>query len=93
MSGCYVAQTGRSFETPALIRYFRSIGGDAVGMSTAPEAMLGHAAGLRVLGLSCITNWAAGISAKPLGIEEMKETFAAVMPRIRRLLLSYFGAG
>ncbi len=57
--GIYVAVSGPSYETPAEIRAFRQLGADAVGMSTVPEAILAHAAGLRVAGLSCITNAAA----------------------------------
>jgi len=59
--GVYLAVSGPSYETPAEIRAFRSWGADAVGMSTVPEAMVAHACGLRVAGLSCITNRAAGL--------------------------------
>jgi len=58
--GVYMAVTGPSYETPAEITAFRKMGADAVGMSTVPEAILAHAAGLRVAGLSCIANAAAG---------------------------------
>ena len=84
--GVYLALTGPTYETPAEIRAYRTLGADAVGMSTVPEAVLAGAAGLRVLGISCITNLAAGISATPLSHEEVAETSAAVMPR----LVGYF---
>ena len=64
--GVYAATAGPSYETPAEIAAFRTLGADAVGMSTVPEAMLAHAAGLRVAGLSCITNRAAGLASAPL---------------------------
>jgi len=58
--GVYLAASGPSYETPAEIRAYRTLGADAVGMSTVPEATLANAAGLRVAGISCITNFAAG---------------------------------
>jgi purine-nucleoside phosphorylase len=59
--GVYIAVTGPSYETPAEIRAFRTMGADAVGMSTAPEAIVARHMGLEVLGISCISNMAAGI--------------------------------
>jgi purine-nucleoside phosphorylase len=64
--GIYAALPGPSYETPAEIRYLQTIGIDAVGMSTVPEAIVARHMGLDVLGLSCISNMAAGISAQPL---------------------------
>ena len=64
--GTYVWVQGPQFETPAEIRMFAAWGGDAVGMSTVPETILARHAGLRVLGLSLITNMAAGLSSEPL---------------------------
>ena len=85
-SGVYFATRGPVYETPAEVRAWRMLGADAVGMSTVPEAVLAHAAGLRVSGVSCMTNFAAGISPHPLSHEEVTETTAATMPRMRALL-------
>jgi purine-nucleoside phosphorylase len=72
--GVYVALHGPSYETPAEIRYLRTIGADAVGMSTVPEALAARHIGLEVLGLSCITNMAAGVLPRPLVHDEVIET-------------------
>jgi len=72
--GVYVAVHGPSYETPAEIRAFRSMGADAVGMSTVPEAIAARHAGLEVLGISCITNMAAGVLPQPLVHDEVMET-------------------
>ncbi len=74
--GVYVAVSGPSFETPAEIRAFAGLGAHAVGMSTAPEAILANAAGLRVLGVSCIANRAAGFAGRPLTHEEIGDVMA-----------------
>jgi purine-nucleoside phosphorylase len=71
--GVYVGLAGPSYETPAEIRMLQRLGGDAVGMSTVPEVIVAQHAGLRVAGLSVITNRAAGLSAEPLSHEEVKE--------------------
>jgi purine-nucleoside phosphorylase len=71
--GVYLAVSGPSYETPAEIRAFRTLGADAVGMSTVPEVIAARHMGLRVLGLSCITNLAAGVSAKKLDHAEVLE--------------------
>jgi purine-nucleoside phosphorylase len=84
--GVYLATSGPAYETPAEIRAFRNLGADAVGMSTAPEAQLAHAAGLRVLGLSCITNFAAGISPAPLSHQEVTAATKGAMPRMKAVL-------
>src|SRR5207237_5557646 len=73
-SGVYLALSGPTYETPAEIRAFARLGADAVGMSTVPEAIVARQCGLRVAGLSCITNLAAGISKSPLSHEEVLET-------------------
>jgi purine-nucleoside phosphorylase len=87
--GIYAALTGPSYETPAEIRMLRLLGADAVGMSTVPEAIVARQMGLRVLGLSCITNMAAGVLDKPINHEEVietgervRETFAELLRRV-----------
>ena len=88
--GVYLAGSGPAYETPAEIRAWRTLGADAVGMSTVPEALLAKAAGLRVVGLSCITNLAAGISAQELSHEEVTDTTKRSMVRMKAVLLSYW---
>lgn len=84
--GTYVATSGPTFETPAEIKLFSAIGADAVGMSTVPEAIVANALGMRVAGLSCICNWAAGISAVKLTHEDVNETADHAMPRMKYLI-------
>jgi purine-nucleoside phosphorylase len=84
--GVYAALHGPSFETPAEIRYLRTIGADAVGMSTVPEAIVARHMGLEVLGISCITNMAAGVLPQPLNHEEVMETGARVAGQFIALL-------
>lgn len=87
--GVYGALSGPTFETPAEVRFLRSIGIDAVGMSTAPEATIARHAGMRVFGISTITNVAIDIidSNAETSHEEVLETGRAVVPRLTRLLM------
>ena len=84
--GVYLQLTGPAYETPAEIRMCRILGADAVGMSTACEAMAANHCGFRVCGISCITNMASGITDQSLSHEEVQAAADAAAPRIRRLL-------
>ncbi|HHY71698.1 MAG TPA: purine-nucleoside phosphorylase [Bacillus bacterium] len=79
--GVYVANTGPSYETPAEVRMIRKLGGNAVGMSTVPEVIVARHSGLKVLGISCISNMAAGILDQPLTHAEVIETTEKVKER------------
>jgi len=85
--GVYLATSGPSFETPAEIRAFGVMGADLVGMSTVPETIVARHMGMRVLGISCVTNLAAGISATQLSHEEVFETGSRVQHRLANLFL------
>ena len=88
--GVYLATHGPTYETPAEIRAFRTLGADAVGMSTVPEALLANACGLRVAGISCITNLAAGVSEEPLSHEKVVAATQIAQPRMQALLQRFF---
>lgn len=84
--GVYAALAGPSYETPAEIRYLRAIGADLVGMSTVPEVIVARHMGIRVLGISCVTNMAAGILDQPLSHAEVLETAERVKGQFIALL-------
>jgi|LNFM01.1.fsa_nt_gb purine-nucleoside phosphorylase len=84
--GVYVALTGPSYETPAEIRMLRAMGADLVGMSTVPEAIAARHMGARVLGISCVTNLAAGVSATELSHDEVEHTAKATRDRFIRVV-------
>ncbi len=86
VEGIYLATPGPSFETPAEIRAFRTLGATLVGMSTVPETIVARHMGIEVLGISCVTNLAAGLSATPLSHEEVFEAGRKVEHRLASLL-------
>jgi purine-nucleoside phosphorylase len=84
--GVYLALSGPSFETPAEIRAFRTLGATLVGMSTVPETIVARHMGIEVLGISCVTNLAAGLGASQLSHQEVFEAGRKVEERLARLL-------
>ena len=88
-TGVYLAVSGPSYETPAEIGAFARLGADAIGMSTVPEAIVARQCGMRVTALSCITNFAAGRTRKPLSHEEVLETGRRVTKSARDLLSAF----
>jgi purine-nucleoside phosphorylase len=89
--GVYIGVSGPSYETPAEIRMFRTLGADAVGMSTVPEVIVAAHCGMEVLGISCISNMAAGILDQPLSHEEVMETAERVKEKFTKLIKGIIG--
>ncbi|PRR83315.1 purine-nucleoside phosphorylase [Clostridium vincentii] len=90
--GIYAMMTGPTYETPAEVRMVRAIGADAVGMSTVPEVIVANHCGLKVIGISCLTNMAAGILDKPLNHNEVIETSNRVKNDFMSLMSSLIEA-
>lgn len=89
--GVYCALSGPTYETPAEVRLYRLLGADALGMSTAPEAIVARHQGMRVAGISCITNFAAGMTADLINHEEVMETGARVAEIFKELIRRTIG--
>lgn len=85
--GVYIATTGPSYETPAEIKMARAIGADAAGMSTVPEAIVANYCGMKVIGLSCLTNYASGVSNKKLSHQEVIATANEVKDKFIALIM------
>ncbi|MCB0412140.1 MAG: purine-nucleoside phosphorylase, partial [Bdellovibrionales bacterium] len=90
--GVYCGVQGPSYETAAEIRFLQTIGGDAVGMSTVPEALVARHMGLRLVGISCITNLATGLSQTKVTHEEVKEVAARVEKDFSHLLRRFIAS-
>jgi purine-nucleoside phosphorylase len=84
--GVYCALSGPTYETPAEIHYLRYVGADAVGMSTVPEAIVAHHQGMKILAISCVSNYAAGISEEEINHEEVMEIGKLVAETFKNLL-------
>lgn len=89
-SGTYAYMKGPSFETPAEIKALRILGADAVGMSTVPEAIVAKHCNMNVVGISCITNMAAGISEQELSHNDVRETANNIKDVFKNIIIEYF---
>nr|MDE6592543.1 purine-nucleoside phosphorylase [Oscillospiraceae bacterium] len=84
--GVYIQLTGPQYESPSEVRMVRTLGADAVGMSTAAEAVAARHCGMEVVGISCISNLACGVSSRPLSHAEVQETADRVAPLFKKLI-------
>ena len=89
IEGVYAYMKGPAYETPAEIRALRTLGADAVGMSTVPEAIVARHSGMKVVAVSCITNMAAGVTDKELSHEEVKATADRVKNQFKEIIKEY----
>ncbi len=87
--GVYAYMKGPTFETPAEIRALRILGADAVGMSTVPEAVIAHHCGIKCVGVSCITNMAAGVLDEKLSYDDVKQTAEKVKIKFKEIIKEY----
>lgn len=87
--GVYAYMKGPTFETPAEIRALRTLGADAVGMSTVPEAVVAHHCGIKCVGVSCITNMAAGVLDEKLSYDDVKQTAEKVKAKFKEIIKEY----
>lgn len=87
--GIYAYMKGPTFETPAEIRALRTLGADAVGMSTVPEAVIAHHCGIKCVGVSCITNMAAGVLDEKLSYDDVKQTAEKVKIKFKEIIKEY----
>lgn len=89
--GVYCATSGPMYETPAEIRMYKTLGADAIGMSTVPEIMVANSMGLNIGAISCIANKAAGLNENPLSHEEVIQTMKSIMPKMEKILPKIVG--
>ena len=87
--GVYAYMKGPTYETPAEIRALRTLGADAVGMSTVPEAVVAHHCGIKCVGITCITNMAAGVTNEILSHDDVKETALKAEQNFKKVISDF----